>query len=204
MNGQDGRRAIVSELVKIIAFEQVIETGTFRGSTTEFLAQVSGLQVTTVEAVPRSYEYARRRLANLPTVHVSQGDSRAFLRDLSGSATETPVLFYLDAHWAEDLPLEGELEIIERFWPQAVILVDDFEVPDDPGYRYDDYGQGKSLDHELLDRSAVASWDRFAPALPSAQETGHVRGCVVIAAPKVSAQVQGASLLRRVQPRPPA
>ena len=202
MNGQDGRQAIVKELLKVVAFAEVVETGTFRGSTTEFLAQASTLPVTTVEAVPRNYEYAKQRLNGFPTVRVSQGDSRDFLRQLSANAAQAPVLFYLDAHWAEDLPLGGELEIIERSWAQAVVLVDDFEVPGDPGYGFDDYGKGKSLDHQLLDRSSVAGWDRFAPVLPSARETGERRGCVVIAAPAVSALVEGANLLRLVKTPP--
>jgi len=202
MNGQDGRQAIVKELLAAVPFAQLVETGTFRGSTTEFLSIASARPVVTVEAVPRNYEYARRRLKRFEDVRVVEGDSRRCLTELALSATELPVLFYLDAHWAEDLPLEGELEIIENSWPKAVVLVDDFEVPDDPGYGFDNYGLGKSLDHGLLDRSAVAAWDRFAPVLPSAEETGALRGCVVIASPEMSAQVQGASLLRRIGTQP--
>jgi len=204
MNGQSGRQGIVEQLLTLVPFAEVVETGTFRGSSTEFLARTSHLPVVTVEAVPRNYEYAKRRLAKFPDVRVRLGDSRQFLDELSKTATESPVLFYLDAHWEEDLPLEGELEVIERWWPQAVVLVDDFEVPDDSGYGYDDYGIGKSLDHRLLDRSAVATWSRFAPTLPSAQETGERRGCVVIAAPAVSAQLGGVSRLRPLQTRPSA
>jgi len=30
-------------------------------------------------------------------------------------------------------------------------MIDDFQVPDDPGYAYDDYGPGKALTPDLVD-----------------------------------------------------
>src|SRR5450631_629603 len=110
LNGQAGRRAICQELAVALAFDHVIETGTYRGVSTGFFSSVFGVPVDTVEASPRFFEYSRRRLRPEHRVTVSLGDSRGFLRELSqrpGAPGET-TFFYLDAHWHEDLPLRDE------------------------------------------------------------------------------------------------
>lgn len=58
---------------------------------------------------------------------------------------------YLDAHWGEDLPLAEKLEIVFSWDSDAIVMIDDFQVPDDPGYAYDDYGPGKALTPDLVD-----------------------------------------------------
>jgi hypothetical protein len=68
---------------------------------------------------------------------------------LRGFAGRT-ILFYLDAHWNDDLPLEEELELIFSVHPHAVVMIDDFQVPDDPGYQFDEYGPGKALTPALI------------------------------------------------------
>ena len=71
----------------------------------------------------------------------SVGFSNGALNGLSGLT----VFFYLDAHWNDDLPLADEIDIIFSRCPWAVVMIDDFEVPSDPGYQFDDYGPGKAL-----------------------------------------------------------
>ncbi len=71
---------------------------------------------------------------SLPKVRLSLADSRVFLRDLlAGLPNDRPVLFYLDAHWNEDLPLAEEARLIVEQAPLAVVMIDDFCVPFDPG-----------------------------------------------------------------------
>jgi hypothetical protein len=48
---------------------------------------------------------------------------------------DSPLFFYLDAHWNEDLPLAEEIDLIFSRSPCAVVMIDDFEVPGDPGFR---------------------------------------------------------------------
>ena len=89
---------------------------------------------------------------------------------------------YLDAHWNDDLPLVEELEIVFGACPNAIVMVDDFNVPFDDGYFYDDYGTCKSFDGELIEPCVAAhSLGVFYPSTSSVQETGSRRGCVVIA-----------------------
>ena len=194
MNGQRHRQRIVRDLARVVDFDQVVETGTFRGSSTEFFASVTGAPVTTVESSRRYYEFARRRFAGLPYIDVAHGDSRTFLRRLARGSTSLTTLFYLDAHWREDLPLREELEIIDASWPRAVVLVDDFQVPDEPGYAYDDYGDGNALTPAYL--PPLDRWQAYYPAATAAEETGARRGCIVLATAPLRAAVDGLDSLR--------
>lgn len=204
LNGQRERQRIVRDLARHLDFETVVETGTFRGTSTEFLASVTGAEVHTVESSPRNYEFARRRFVGRSAIHPVRGDSRSFLRQLSSSAGDAATLFYLDAHWHDDLPLRDELEIIAGAWRRAVVLVDDFQVPGDPGYGYDDYGPGKALTADYL--PPLEGWQVSYPAAPSRVETGARRGCVVLASPAVAdvvAQVPGLRSAGRLGTRRP-
>jgi len=108
----------------------VIETGTYRGTSTEFLSAVFGAPVTSIEANPRLFSYSSRRLAAWPDITVEFGDSRVILRRVADGASgkSESVFAYLDAHWEEDLPLSEELEIIASGWSHAVAMIDDFQV----------------------------------------------------------------------------
>lgn len=181
MNEQERRRDILRELASAIHFDRVIETGTYRGASTEFFSEVFRCPVHTVERNPRFYTYSKRRLSVLPNVTVSPADSRAFLRDLSGrQGAAGTVLIYLDAHWGEDLPLAEELQIVVRAWPRAVVIIDDFEVPGEPGYKFDDYGEGKTLTEHYLPADHLNAWTLWYPSASANEETGQKRGCGVL------------------------
>ena len=169
-------------------FDAVVETGTFRAGSTKFFASEFNLvPVYSVERNEVFYEYAKlvmRRFAS--TTHLSLGDSRVFLRRLAAdpSLTNKLMFFYLDAHWDDDLPLREEVSIIRSAWEGAVVMIDDFRVPDDDGYTFDDYGPSKRLDLSLLQPLNSLRVEVFFPRMPSSEETGGRRGCVVLADPK--------------------
>jgi len=201
-NGQTVRRRIFLELLRAIPFRAIVETGTFRGSTTSLLAEQSGLPVYSVEATPRFFYYARLRLRRHRRVHITLGDSRQFLKGLS-EADEIPkenTFFYLDAHWNEDLPLREEVELITRYWRRSVIMIDDFEVPGDKGYTYDDYGQGKRLCLDYLGSLSQFNLIAFFPSAPSDEENGLKRGCVVLVDQAWLDKVKELSSLRLYKP----
>ena len=79
----------------------------------------------------------------------SEGSSKARWKSLADAA----LFFYLDAHWNEDLPLAEELDTIFCRSSNPVVMIEDFQVPDDPDYGYDDYGPRKSLNPEYNSRS---------------------------------------------------
>jgi hypothetical protein len=181
-NGQAGRQQIFRDLVDAFQFQAVVETGTFRGTTTAFIAQNTDAPIYTVELDLRMYHFAKLRLRDLGNVTVKCGDSRSFLKELIADPTvaRSNVFFYLDAHWNDDLPLYEEFAIIAENWTDSVVMVDDFEVPGDDGYEFDDYGDGKKLCLDYLGASAVNDWSTFFPSLESSGETGFRRGCVVL------------------------
>ncbi len=196
LNGQLRRREIVRDLARRIQFDQVIETGTYRGTSTEFLSAVFGAPVTSIEANPRLFSYSSRRLAAWPEITVEFGDSRAILRRIAdGTSDKSESVFaYLDAHWEEDLPLSEELEIIASGWSHAVVMIDDFQVPGDEGYAFDDYGPGKALTADYLPTGSLSGWSILYPLAASQEETGARRGCCVLASSEMSRVVQVPSL----------
>ena len=145
----------------------------------------TGLPLYSVEGLARNYGFSRARLWRKRNVHLYHGDSREVLRRLFAgklrNLRDHTVFAYLDAHWNADLPLREELEIIFDHCPAAVVMIDDFQVPDDPGYQYDDYGSGKSLSPVYI-QPVLSAYDleAYYPATRSSEETGAKRGCVVL------------------------
>lgn len=183
MNGQVQRQAIFRDVMRSLPFELVVETGAHLGTTTKFLSDVAGLPVMTCEVMPRYWFYASRRLRQDPRITLIESDSRQFIADLAQDpeARARLTFFYLDAHWYNDLPLAEELELIDRNWAEWVVMIDDFQVPDDPEFGFDDYGDDRTLAVEYIPQSVMQNSVTFWPALPARTETGSRRGSVVLA-----------------------
>jgi hypothetical protein len=181
LNGQRGRQALVRRLIDELKPTAVIETGTYRGTTTEFLHELADAPVYSVEVNPRFYGYAKRRLAGRRRLDLRLGDSRAFLRNLAADPTvpKERVFFYIDSHWGAAVPLTEELRIVAQAWRDPVILIDDIEVPDDPGYECLD-GIGGRISMDYLPHEEFAGFEILLPELPSAEETGSPTGCIVL------------------------
>jgi len=184
-NGQKYRKLIFKDLLKVFNFDAIVETGTYIGDTTGYMAKTSNLPIHTCELNRHFNSLAKMRLKDITDITFNLCDSRSFLKHLSTTdISKKRVFVYLDAHWYRDLPLREELEIICSEWKNFVIMIDDFQVPGDNGYQYDNYGKGKTLSvgafsgiflkHELIP---------FFPALSSDEETGKSgkSGCVVLA-----------------------
>ncbi len=198
-NGQPNRVRIVQSVIAALHPVALVETGTYLGTTTEFMARI-GLPVYTVESQPRNYGFARARLRRFPNVTIHFGDSRTALRSffdgpLSSKRNKT-IFVYLDAHWNEDLPLAEEIDIIFSFCRSAVVMIDDFQVPGDPGYTYDDFGEGKALTPAYVETAVkMHGLSAFYPSLPSSEEGGLRCGCVVLAKDVTPANALAASAL---------
>ncbi|MDP9225709.1 MAG: hypothetical protein M3P18_18085 [Actinomycetota bacterium] len=183
-NGQERRQAILAAIMRSNPFDLVIESGTFRGTTTEQLRKLTSAPIVTIEVSGRYHEYARRRLSGLPGIEVIRGDSPTEIRRVASRPTHDPkasVFAYLDAHWGQSLPARWEIVELLTGWDSVCIVVDDFKVPGDSGYGYDDYGPGMALEIALLDGLPLAGVSTFFPRIKSAEETGFRRGWVVLA-----------------------
>ena len=193
-NGQAFRQRLFAELCSRVAFAAIVETGTYRGSTTAYFRQTARVPVHSFESVPRHHGFARARLWRGRGVHLHLGDSRAGIAALAASDARPrgAVFFYLDAHWGGDLPLREEVDLAFAHWRQAVAMIDDFAVPDDPGYGFDDYGPDRALTLTYLGARAAPPTAIWFPACASREETGERRGCVVLA--------RDAEVIRRIEP----
>ena len=185
-NGQIRRSELFLAMLSACEPSAIIETGTYTGSSTEFMAKASRRPVYSVEADRRNFGFARMRLIRYRNVKLSLGDSREFLTQFverySTRYAERPLLFYLDAHWGEDLPLSDELKIVFSSLPRAIVMIDDFQVPGDAGYTFDDYGPGRMLTHDYIaPLVAQHQLTEFYPKAPSVTDSGRRRGCVVLA-----------------------
>ena len=196
MNGQVGRRLLVRRLAAALPVEAGFETGTHRGHTTPFLARVFGCDIWTAEVEPTSAASARGRFSRSPAIHPVEGDSPTVLAGLTDHFGPGRTFFYLDAHWRAQLPLWDELAVVFAYAPDPIVMIDDFAVPDDPGYAYDAYGPGQVLDLEHLAPHVPAGYSCWFPTLPAAAETGTPRGCVVIARDEHAGALEGCLLGR--------
>lgn len=183
LNGQEARQAAMTQIIEGCGIERIVETGTYRANSTVWFARF-GIPTLTVEVNPRWAAAAKLRLRPYKHVTAYEGNSAEVLERIigEGASFAAPTLFYLDAHWFEYLPLRAELELIVSRVPKAVIVIDDFEVPDDPGYGFDDYGEGKRLDLDYVMRCNLPPMAVFFPSAASGAETGYRRGSVVLAA----------------------
>lgn len=199
-NGQIGRRLTFRELNVRFDFSHAVETGTFRGATTEYLSQTIDGQVYSVEKDCRYFHYARLRLRRYDNVVLRHGDSREFLRNEMRSLAYGGGrgFFYLDAHWGEDWPLAEELKIVLADHPDAVVMVDDLPVPGDSGYGYDDY---EDLPPEITSSSLADVAPEpvlYLPRIGSDAETGSRKGCAVLVPRDAQDVVEaGVATLRR-------
>lgn len=184
-NNQLARQALFQTIRAATKPWAIIETGAYRGSTTEFFAG-AGVPVFSVEADVHAFGFVCARLWRRRKVTLLLDDSRVMLRSLIGGPLWSPQggahpFFYLDAHWENDLPLAEEIEIVFSRCPDAVVMIDDYEVPDDNGYTFDDYGPGKKLNADYIlpavEKHGLAV---FYPSTPSRYESGGRRGCVVL------------------------
>jgi hypothetical protein len=141
--------------------------------------------VFTCERSEENFGFAQARLSPIRNVTITLGDSREFLHDLLKGpllkSGQEAIIFYLDAHWNADLPLAEEVDLIFGSCPSATVMIDDFEVPGDAGYGFDNYGPGLTLEASYL-AAAVQKHQlaTFYPSSPSSAETGVRRGCVVL------------------------
>ncbi len=200
MNGQKWRCLLVAEIIAKFEPKAIIETGTYLGQTTEWLAAFQ-TPIYSCEYSDENFGFAKERLKNFENIKLRQGDSlvalKAFLEGPLVQLRESPLLFYLDAHWGADLPLAEEVDQIFSNCSNVLVLIDDFQVIGDEGYRYDDYGQGKNLTLDYL-REAVEKFGLSAhsPSILSKDETGAKRGCVLLSSRESAEFARNISLLR--------
>lgn len=181
-NSQVKRRELTTQILNQMRPAAIVETGTCLGNTTGYFTQFN-VPVISSEISSLFYFAAKQRLQALPHVQLRNCDSRGSLKRLVEEKVHLSLtFFYLDAHWYDDLPLLEEIKIINTHWANYIILIDDFQVPHDAGYRYDDYGETKVLDYSYIENYVKENLIQvFFPTIPASEETGKKRGYVYLA-----------------------
>jgi hypothetical protein len=198
-NGQKTRLRVFQAINKCVCFDHYVETGTFLGMTTHFLARTAqrhGADVYSCEINERFFSIASRTVGDLGNVHLRRGDSVEFLQSLSPGLSDATNFVYLDAHWYDYLPLRDELLILGQ-WRNTVVMIDDFKVPSDERFGWDKYDDEREI---CLQHIAGSFGDRpvYFPGYP-AQDEGDVppRGyCVIATSPTLQRVLDDIPLLR--------
>lgn len=122
-----------------------VETGAYMGNgIADALATGHFAQVHSIELSPKWHAHCTKRFQSDPRVHMHLGDSAVVLEQLLISGVlpvDTPVLFYLDAHWSggetagadvdNGCPVLRELEVLAKYRKKDVadvIVVDDMRL----------------------------------------------------------------------------
>jgi hypothetical protein len=120
----------------------IVETGTFLGTSTAFMAKTSpNIPVYTCEINEINYKKSKKNLRRYSNVRIIKDNSPRFLQNMADKKLfgDLPV-FFLDAHWWNYWPLEDEIKIITDRCKSAIILIDDFKVNDATQFVFDNYG----------------------------------------------------------------
>ena len=203
MNGQTARLEVCRQILKSFDISSIVETGTYRGTTTEWFAQF-GIPTISIELNPRYASFSKGRLCKYSHVAVVLGSSSNCLKSCIEQKNRSSGVgfYYLDAHWEKHLPVADELRSIQEGDPRSIILIDDFQVIGDHSYEYDDYGSGNALTVDYLARKGLANCDMFFPRIPAIEETGRRRGYVVMTTDtELATALEKLDLLRRYYPQ---
>ena len=130
----------------------VIETGTYKGVTTKWLAN-NFANVFSIEIMRKYFEEASLNLKGLSNVTLINSDSRSALASVLDKVQGTTLVFF-DSHWYEN-PLLPELEIITESKMKPIICIHDIKNPEDPTMVYGTYP----------DKGIVYEFDWLRPSL---------------------------------------
>jgi hypothetical protein len=182
LNGQKYRKQIITEILANNKFDVIVETGTEYGLTTKFFSQFSDKIISIEKSIP-IYTIAKKNLANQKNIKLVHNDSKDLDKILVKNGinlnTQNKIFFYLDAHSDDDYPLVDEIKYIFQNYKSFILLIDDFQVPNDNGYGYDSY-LGKKLNINFIKKLFTNKEHIFFPNIPSIKETGRLRGYVII------------------------
>jgi hypothetical protein len=158
-----------------------IETGTCLGATTKFLAR-HFQKVFSIEINAEYLEIARTLIGDMPNLQTFHGASEFVLEEIIRTKVlyNDKVIFFLDAHWGAYCPLRDELRIIAEHKLKPVIVIHDFQVPDQPGLAFDSY-HGQPFTFEWLkDRfDAIYGENRYQYHYNTEKESTEIRVGVI-------------------------
>ncbi len=120
-------RKLIEELIESLQPTAFVETGTYRGYSTEFVAsRFPKLPIYTTEIVEDRYQLTKKQLNRYSNITAELGNSDAVVRKWVAERKPGALpLYFLDAHWETYWPLREELRCITGAGGKAVIVIDD-------------------------------------------------------------------------------
>lgn len=135
---------IIKKIVLSPSVSSFTETGTYYGFSTEYIATLrKDIPIFSCEINEKLLKKSKKWLREFKNVKISESSSPNFLKKLvnSGSLGNLPV-FFLDAHGSDNYwPLKDEIRIITSSFQKAIIIIDDFKVPNRPEFGFDIYNK---------------------------------------------------------------
>lgn len=169
------------ELKKKHKIDLVIETGTYHGTTTKWLAKHFE-RVCTIEINKEFADIAANRLRNFKNCHQFLDDSvNALSYIIKQGKPFSSLCLFLDAHWYKN-PLLGELEVIAACGIKPVLVIHDFYNPFHPEFGYDVYPDQKityNFDYVSAALEKIYGKDGFNHWY-NQEATGAKRGCLFV------------------------
>jgi len=146
-------------LKDVFNVDTIIETGTFMGVTTKWFNN-NFTHVHSIEINDKYYEISNIlfKHSNCDNITLHKGSSTDILPKILENLNDSDyIMFYLDAHWGK-LPLLSEIDAIAKHCHnRAIIVIDDFQVPD-KSFLHDKYA-GKVLCYEYIKESLDKCYD---------------------------------------------
>jgi len=178
LNGDLVVQDMVRKIVQENDIETIMETGTHVGHSTAFFGQIAK-HVMTTEIDDKWLRQAKEYLSDFTNIQFFKGDSAIILEEELTKFDGKKVLFFLDAHFNNDLALDRELMAIAKSKVIPYIIIHDFQVPNRKDLGYDGWdGKDYSLPNvEHLIKVVYPDGYNFCYNEKSAKKQ---RGCIII------------------------
>lgn len=191
MNGQKIRLRTAYLLSEILNPNYAIESGSFLGTTSQYLTTMVSEKTFSIEINKEFSDIAKLRLSSeilSNQLEIIEGNSAERMPSILAkmNPASSTILAYLDAHWLDEIPLRVELQSLLNWGGQFVAIIDDFYIPDDLGYGFDQY-----VNHRV-DISHIPQSDNLTvwiPSQSSSLESGARRGTAYVVSSEVGSKV---------------
>ena len=202
MNGQKNRLRTSYLLAGILRPTHAIETGTYLGTTTQYLTSMVTYKTYSIEVNQKYLDIAKKRLSSeveTKAVELILGNSKIEMLNILNKLDPNKhrVLVYLDAHWSDYVPLKEEIQSLLDWGGVFIAIIDDFMIPLDPGYGYDQY-----LNYRI-DASQVPFSEKLSiwvPSEPSTSESGSKRGTAYLIHAELKAMITDSRAEIKIKP----
>lgn len=174
----------MKKIINAFGVELVIETGTYKGASTNWFAK----NVDKVCTCELNAKYFNEALSYLTAeghdnFSIFKGNSPEGLEMFLEENIGKNILVFLDAHWYNYCPLMDELEVIENSDQKPILVIHDFKVEGEhelPEKHYDSYNdqdyEWSWIKDAVEDIYGEDGYEKYY----NSKATGSQRGCLFI------------------------